>query len=170
MLSVFWFISYWYSWIYSSCILHKNWIKFLKNQIASFRNLKSHYFTCYHSFSFVLPLPVIRYHLLSLLSIFVIRCHSFSLVVSCCHALSLDAQLVCLFINDTLKSGFCFEKVAMKVFQDFEFCSVFIITHFCGKRSLHKICKDTGQWKPVFSHILCSEYIKSSTIKARFFI
>ena len=66
-----------------------------------------------HSLSFVVPLVVIRchslYHSLSLVVPFVvILCHSLyhslSLVAIRCLSLSLDVQLVCLFINDRVSS------------------------------------------------------------------
>ena len=30
-------------------------------------------------------------------------------------------------------------------------------TSLTHNQSLHKICENTGQWQPIFSHILCSE-------------
>ena len=52
---------------------------------------------CYYSLCYLLSLAVIHCHLLSLV---VIRYHSLSLVVIHCHPLSLNAPLVCLFINN----------------------------------------------------------------------
>ena len=68
-----------YCWIYSSYILHKKSSKILQEPdwpFVSLWNLKSLCFICSHSFSFVVPLPAIR-------------CHSLSLVINCCHSLLL---------------------------------------------------------------------------------
>ena len=131
-----WFINYLYCWIYSSYILHKKLNKILLEpdwSFVSFWNLKSQFFIGSHSFSFVVPAPVIRYHLLSFvitrchslslnlslvaitcysLSITVTRCNSLSLVAPLvdiywtthCHSLSLDVPLVSLFINDRFET------------------------------------------------------------------
>ena len=109
MSSMSWFINYLYCWIVSSCILHKKLNKILQEPdwpFVSFWSLKSLYFISSHSLSFVLPLPVIGCHSLSLvitrchsLSLVVIRCHSIyhSFVVTCCHALSLVVPLVVIY-------------------------------------------------------------------------
>ena len=125
------FINYPYCWIYSSYILHKKLNKILQEldwPFVSFWNLKSLYFNCFHTFSFVVPLPVIHRHSLSLV---VTRCHSLwlvvtrcttrnhslyhllSFVVTRCHSLSLVVPLVvtrlprvCLFINHLLNLTF----------------------------------------------------------------
>ena len=80
MASIPWFINYLYCWIYSSYVLHKKSNKILQEPdwpFVSFWNLKSPYFICFHSFSFVVPLPLIRCHSL----LFVIICYlSLSLV------------------------------------------------------------------------------------------
>ena len=79
-------------WICSSYILHKKLNKILQEPdwpFVSFWNLKSLYFI--YSLSFVVPLPVIRCHSLSLV---ITRCHSPSLVVFRCHSLPLDLSLV----------------------------------------------------------------------------
>ena len=92
------FVNYLYCWIYSTYILHKKLNKILQESdwlFVLFCHLKSLYFICSHSFSFVVQLPVIRYH--SLLSV-ITRCHSLSLdlsfVVTRCHSLSLDLSFV----------------------------------------------------------------------------
>ena len=99
-----WYPNYIYCWLYSSYILHKKFNQILQDPywpFVSFWNLKSLCFTCCHSFSFVEPLAVIRFHSLyhslsfaithfHLLSLFVLlvairctaRCHSLSLVVT----------------------------------------------------------------------------------------
>ena len=51
----------------------RNWIKFFRNQIVSFWNLKSLYFICSNLSLFVVILAVICCH-----------CHSLSCVVTCC--------------------------------------------------------------------------------------
>ena len=67
----------------------------------SFWNLKSLYFICPHSFSFVAPFPVICCHSLSFAIIrFIRRCHLLSFLVIRCHWFLLDVLLVCLLIND----------------------------------------------------------------------
>ena len=93
MSSIPLFINYLYCWICSSYILHKKLIKILQEPdwpFVSFWNLKLLYFIWSHSFSFVVPLPVIRCHSLS---IAITRCHSLPFVVTrfitCCHSLSL---------------------------------------------------------------------------------
>ena len=81
-----WFTNYLYCWIYSSYILHKKLNKILLEpdwSFVSFWNLKSQFFIGSHSFSFVVPAPVIRYHLLSFV---ITRYHSLSLVVIRCHS------------------------------------------------------------------------------------
>ena len=88
--SIPWFINYLYCWIYSSYVLHKKSNKILQEPdwpFVSFWNLKSPYFICFHSFSFVVPLP----HSLSLI---VICYNLLSVVVFYCHSLSLDLLLV----------------------------------------------------------------------------
>ena len=90
MSSISRFINYIYCWIY--CI--KNRIKFFQEPnwpFVSFWNLKSLYFICSHSFSFIVPLPVIRCHSFSLVST---RCHLLLLFVTRCHSLSLYLSLV----------------------------------------------------------------------------
>ena len=55
----------------------------------------------YHSFSFVAPLVFIHCHSLSFVAPLVfIHCH-------CCHSMSLDVPLVCLFIYDHYFVIFC---------------------------------------------------------------
>ena len=84
MSSMSWFINYLYCWIVSSCILHKKLNKILQEPdwpFVSFWSLKSLYFISSHSFSFVVPLPVIG-------------CHSLSLLITRCHSLSLDLSFV----------------------------------------------------------------------------
>ena len=73
----------------------------------SFWKLKSLYFICSHSFSFLVSLLVIRCHSLSFVitrchtpSFFVIRCHSIYHSVICCHSLPFVVPLVCLFTDD----------------------------------------------------------------------
>ena len=119
-------------WICSSYILHEKLNKILLKPdwpFVSFWNLKPLYFIFSYSFSFVVPIPVIGCHSLSLvitrchslllvvvrfhsiyhsLSFVVTRCHSLhlslSFAVTCCttrcHSFSLDVSIVCLFIND----------------------------------------------------------------------
>ena len=74
----------------------------LPSKSPTLLGLKPLYFTSSHSFSFVVPLTVIRCQLLSLLALIVIRCHSLSLVVPLvviccttrCHSLSLVVPLI----------------------------------------------------------------------------
>ena len=119
--------NYLYCWLYSRYIMHKKLNKILQKPdwpLISFWNLKSLYFTCSHSFSFVLPLPVIRCQSLSFVSLVFICCHSLSpvatrcairchsfyhslsfVVTHCttrCHSLSIDISLVYPFTNDQL--------------------------------------------------------------------
>ena len=91
MASIFRFISYLYSWLYTSYILHKNLSSFwncfiLKLKITLFYFLSFVFHSLYHSLSFT----VTHCHFLSLVAIL---CHSFSfvlpLVVTRCHSLSL---------------------------------------------------------------------------------
>ena len=137
MSSISRFINFRYCWIdtvHSSYILHKKLNKILQEpdwSFLSFWNLKLLYFTCCHSYSFVVPLPVIccdllsfvvtcchslslgiiRFYSLSLVTLVVIRCttrcHSLSLVAIRCnslyHSLSLNVPLICLFINGPQK-------------------------------------------------------------------
>ena len=138
MSSISRFINFLYCWIHtvhSSYILHKKLNKILQKpdwSFLSFWNLKLLYFTCRHSYSFVVPLPVIccdslsfvvtrchslslgitRFYSLSLVVALVVircttRCHSLLLVVIHCnslyHSLSLDVPLICLFINNLQK-------------------------------------------------------------------
>ena len=54
-----------YRWIYSSYILYEKFNKILQEPdwpFVTFWNLKSLCFTCSHSFSFVVPFPVIHCH------------------------------------------------------------------------------------------------------------
>ena len=67
----------------------ENWIT--RFAFCLFWNIKSLYFTCSHSHSFVSLLAVIRGHLLSF---FVTRCYALWLVVTRCHLLSLAIPLV----------------------------------------------------------------------------
>ena len=135
MPSIFRFITYLYSWIYTSYILHKNLSNcfILKRKITLFYFLSFVFHSLYHSlsftvthchflslvvifchsFSFVLPLVATRchslFHSLSLVATrCFIRCHSFyhSLPVIRCHSLLLDVRLVCLFINDPMWGAF----------------------------------------------------------------
>ena len=102
------FVNYLYCWIYSTYILHKKLNKILQESdwlFVLFCHLKSLYFICSHSFSFVVQLPVIRYHsfvicyhsLSFVVTRFIIRCHSLSFVVTRfiirCHSLSLPVTL-----------------------------------------------------------------------------
>ena len=83
-----------YRWIHSSYILYEKFNKILQEpdwSFVTFWNLKSLCFTCSHSFSFVVPLPVIRCHSLSFV---ITRCHSLSHVVTRCYSLSLVVPLV----------------------------------------------------------------------------
>ena len=125
MSSISQFINDLYCWIYSSYILHKKSSKILQEPdwpFVSLWNLKSLCFICSHSFSFVVPLPAIRCHSLSLVincchslllvvtpchsffTRFITLCHSLSFVVTrcttLCYSLSLNVPLVCLFMND----------------------------------------------------------------------
>ena len=118
------FVNYLYCWIYSTYILHKKLNKILQESdwlFVLFWHLKSLYFICSHSFSFVVQLPAIRYHSLLFvitrchslsldLSFVVTRCHSLSLIVVSCHSLyhslPLDVPLVCLFINNPIEVMF----------------------------------------------------------------
>ena len=81
-------------WIYSSYVLHKKLNKILQEPdwpFVSFWNLKSPYFICFHSFSFVVPLPLIRCHSL----LFVIICYlSLSFIVILCHLIYYSLSLV----------------------------------------------------------------------------
>ena len=94
MASIPWFINYLYCWIYSSYVLHKKSNKILQEPdwpFVSFWNLKSPYFICFHSFSFVVPLPLIRCHSL----LFVIICYlSLSFIVILCHLIYYSLSLV----------------------------------------------------------------------------
>ena len=72
----------------SSYILHRKLNKIIQEvdcpsrlAFCFFWNIKSLYFTYYHSHSFVLSLAVVFCHSLSF---FVISCHSLSFAVSCC--------------------------------------------------------------------------------------
>ena len=102
------FLNCLYCWIYSSYILHKNWMKFFRNQIG----LLFHFETIlirFHSFYDSLSFAVTHFHFLSLV---VILCdmlyYSLSLIVPIvviycttpCHLLSFDVPLVCFFLND----------------------------------------------------------------------
>ena len=94
MSSISRFINYLYCWIYSSYILHKKLNKILQEPnwlFASFLNWKSFYSTCPHSFLFVVPLRVIRCHLLSF---FAARCHSQLLVITGCYSLPIVVSFV----------------------------------------------------------------------------
>ena len=78
-----WFINYLFCWIYTSYILHIILNTILQKQdwpFVSFWKFKSLYFTCSHLFSFVTPLV----------------CHSLSLIVICCHSLTLLSLVVTL--------------------------------------------------------------------------
>ena len=116
---IFWFINYLCCWTFCTYILHKK-IKqnpsgtrlvvffILKLKITLFYMLSfaficctipCHSFSpiviCYHSLSFVVTRFITQCHSLPLVVPFaIIRCHSFY------HSLSLDAPLVCHFIND----------------------------------------------------------------------
>ena len=70
------FINYLYCWIYNSYILHKNWTRFFRNQIGLLFHFEIK--ICSYSFSFVVTLPVISCHSLSLA---ITRCSSLSFVV-----------------------------------------------------------------------------------------
>ena len=79
MSSISQFINDLCCWIYSSYILQKKSSKILQEPdwpSVSLWNLQSLCFIRSHSFSFVLTLPAIR-------------CHSLSLVITCCHSLLL---------------------------------------------------------------------------------
>ena len=56
--------------------------------IVLFWNIKSLYITYCHSFSFILSLFAIHCHSWSFLLLVIIRCHSFSFIVTRCHQLS----------------------------------------------------------------------------------
>ena len=80
MSSIFQFINYLYCWIYSSHILHKKLNKVLQEPgwpFVSFWNLKLFFFW---------SLPAIR-------------CRSLSLVITCCHSLSLHLSLFVIFCH-----------------------------------------------------------------------
>ena len=100
-----WFINYLYCWIYSTYILHKKFNKILQEgdwSFVLFWNLKSLYFICSHSLSFLVPLPVICCHSLSLV---ITRCHSLSLAVFLCHSWHLiyrSLSLVVIFCHSLL--------------------------------------------------------------------
>ena len=105
------FVNYLYCWIYSTYILHKKLNKILQESdwlFVLFCHLKSLYFICSHSFSFVVQLLSFDITHCYLLSLVAIRCHSIyhllSLVVirrhSLYHSLPLDVPIVCLFINN----------------------------------------------------------------------
>ena len=98
-MSISQFINNLYCWIYSSYTLHILFhceTKFTLFYLLSFAFIRFH--SLHHSLPPVVPLVVIRCHLLyhSLLFI-VIPCHC---CTTCCHSLSLNVSLVCLFIND----------------------------------------------------------------------
>ena len=79
--------------------MYKKFNKILQEpdwSFVSFWNLKSLYFICSNSFSFVIPLPVIGCHSLSFV---ITRCYSLSLVVFCCHSLPLDLSLAVILYN-----------------------------------------------------------------------
>ena len=79
--------------------MHKKFNKILQEpdwSFVSFRNLKSLYFICSNSFSFVIAFPVIGCHSLSFV---ITRCYSLSLVVFCCHPLPIDLSLAVILCN-----------------------------------------------------------------------
>ena len=114
----------------------KNWIKYIRKQICLFvwvGTLKSLYFTyshlLYHSLSFAITHCHFLLHLVTrfttrchsfcyslsfIVLLVVISFHSFSFVVTrwtaCCHLLSLDIPLVCLFINDLNKLSWFYQN------------------------------------------------------------
>ena len=90
------FINYPYCWTYSSHALHKNWIKFFKNQIGFFFLLKLK-ITLFYLLTFVLIRFTTCCRSLSLIFICSSHCHSLyhllSFAVTCCHSLSLVVPL-----------------------------------------------------------------------------
>ena len=119
MSSMSWFINYLYCWIVSSCILHKKLNKILQEPdwpFVSFWSLKSLYFISSHSLSFVLPLPVIG-------------CHSLSLVITRCHSLSLDLSFVrchllpCVVTRCTTRCHLLYHSLLFVVIQSTTHCN-----------------------------------------------
>ena len=117
MTSISQFINYPYCWTYTIHALHKNWIKFFKNQT---------------DFFFLLKLKITLFYLLPVI---VTRCttccHSLSLAVIRCHSLydllPLNLPLVCLFIKGHVK------KIKIRN-QTFMFClslTLVIFNLFC---------------------------------------
>ena len=99
MASIFRFISYLYSWLYTSYILHKNLSSFWNCFILKLKitlNLKFYFLSfVFHSLYHSLSFTVTHCHFLSLVAIL---CHSFSfalpLVVTRCHSLFHSLSLV----------------------------------------------------------------------------
>ena len=132
--------------------MHKKFNKILQEpdwSFVSFWNLKSLYFICPNSFSFVIPLPVIGYHSLSFV---ITRCYSLSLVAFCCHSLPLDLSLAVILYN-------CCHSLSLAVPLVLICC-----TARCHSLSLVVICCHSLHHSLSFVVTLCHSMYHSSVL------